>query len=318
MNSRIFGVLSLSVLLAGAFARAAWAVPAQFTVQGALRDNTGHLQSMPVTASVSLFDAPTGGNRIAGPYAFTAVPVTNGLFTLQIEDSEISTKIGKGAVFLELTINADVYSRFAVTAQLFAVRAGLAESTEALRGQPLAAAAPTEGQILQFTGGAWTAVTPTAPGAPTPAPAPSVPSGAVMAFDLERCPAGWAPFAPAAGRTIIGVNDGGNGLAPRARGDVVGEEAHRLTADELAPHTHAGNTGRGKQMSYRLVSGSGTETIGNHGTGFAGGTAFFDRDDADYPFSNHFHDFVTDSGAVGGKPHNVMQPSLALLYCRKM
>jgi microcystin-dependent protein len=34
--------------------------------------------------------------------------------------------------------------------------------------------------------------------------------------------------------------------------------------------------------------------------------------------ATHSHDFVTNGGTVGGKPHNNMQPSLALLYCRKI
>jgi microcystin-dependent protein len=310
---------------------AAAAVPTAFAIQGSLRDSMGKLQSTSVSASVSLFDAASAGNRIAGPYAFGAVPVQNGLFTLLIDDAAISTKVAKGAVFVELTVAGDVYSRFPVASQIFALRAGQCDSAEQLRGVPVSATAPTDGQVLRFTAGAWTPATiaagtgpggtPGPPGPPGPAGPPGaageIPSGAVMAFDLDRCPTGWAPFGAAAGRTIIGVNDARNGLSARALGATVGEENHLLTADELAPHTHAGSTGTGKAMQYRTVGALGTNTAENHVAGWAGTANFVDRTDDGWALAKHSHDFVTNTGAVGGKAHNNMQPSVALLYCRK-
>jgi microcystin-dependent protein len=317
------------LLLLAAASPAAAAVPTQFAIQGSLRDSMGKLQSISVSASVSLFDAMAGGNRLAGPYAFAMVPVQNGLFTLVIDDAAIGTKLGKGPVFVEITVAGDVYSRFSVSSQLFAIRAGQCDTADQLRAFPLSATAPTEGQLLRFTGGTWTPSTvapgsgaagPPGPPGPTgpPGPAGDIPSGAVMAFDLERCPAGWAPFAPAAGRAIIGDNDGRNGLSPRPHGTVLGEENHVLTADELAPHTHAGSTGTGKAMRYRTVGALGTNTANNHITGWAGTANFVDREDDGWALAAHSHDFVTNGGAVGGKGHNNMQPSVALLYCKKM
>jgi microcystin-dependent protein len=309
-------------------------VPTQFTVQGSLRDNMGKLQSMAVSASVSLFDSASAGNRVAGPYAFASVPVQNGLFTLVIDDSAIASKIDKGALFVELTVGGDVYSRFQVASQFFALRAGQCDSAEQLRAFPLAAAAPTEGQLLRFTAGAWTPTTVAAgngmPGTPGPAgppgppgpagpPGGDIPAGAVMAFDLASCPTGWVAFGPAGGRTIIGVNPGGgNGLSARALGATLGDETSTLTADQLPSHTHAGSTGSGKAMRYRTVGALGVATAADHVAGWDGTANFVDRQDAGYALAQHTHDFVTNGGAVGNKPHNNMQPSLALLYCKKL
>jgi hypothetical protein len=132
------------------------AVPTQFVVQGSLRDNMGRQQSMVVAASLSLFDAQTGGSRLAGPYTFAGVPVQNGLFTLAVDDPAIFTKLGAGPVFIELTVAGEVYTRFAAASQLFALKAGQADSALGLRGVPVAIAAPADGQVLRFSGGAWT------------------------------------------------------------------------------------------------------------------------------------------------------------------
>src|SRR6266545_3488220 len=100
----------LGLLLLASPARAN--VPSAFSVQGVLRDNTGKLQSMMVNVSVSLFDAPALGNKIAGPYGPTAVMATNGLFTLPISDANLQTELGGAAqVWLEVTIGNDTFAR---------------------------------------------------------------------------------------------------------------------------------------------------------------------------------------------------------------
>ena len=40
---------------------------------------------------------------------------------------------------------------------------------------------------------------------------PDVPSGAVVAFNRDKCPLGWSSFLPAAGRVVRGVGDSGDG-----------------------------------------------------------------------------------------------------------
>jgi hypothetical protein len=166
-----------------AAATPASAVPTSFVLQGSLRDNAGKLQSLSVSASVSLFDAQTGGSRLAGPYAFSNVPVQNGLFTLTIDDPAIHGKLGRGSVFIELTVGSDVYSRFAAASQIFALQAGQSESTDRLRGVPVSTTPPAEGQVLRFAGGEWApgtvAGSSAMPGTPGPQgpPGPAGPAG---------------------------------------------------------------------------------------------------------------------------------------------
>ncbi len=49
----------------------------------------------------------------------------------------------------------------------------------------------------------------------TAAALPDVPSGAVVAFNREKCPAGWSEFPPAEGRVIRGTGDSGDGRPVR-------------------------------------------------------------------------------------------------------
>jgi hypothetical protein len=157
---RVLRILPVSLALALAAGAARAAVPTQFVIQGSLRDNMGKLQSMAVPASVSLFDATSAGNRVAGPYTFNMVPVQNGLFTLTIDDPAIASKIGGGKpLFVEMTISGDVYSRFSVASQLFAIKAAQADSADAVRSIPVSPTMPTEGQVLRYTGGQWTPAT---------------------------------------------------------------------------------------------------------------------------------------------------------------
>ena len=121
-----------------------------------------------------------------------------------------------------------------------------------------------------------------------------VPSGAVVAFNLATCPAGWTAFAAAQGRAIIGVNPTASvGLSQRNLGDTVGEETHTMTVAELVAHSHVETV---------------TNTSGYPGTdGLAAGDG--------YAGANHGGSFTQSAG--GGSPFNNMQPSLALLYCQK-
>ena len=118
------------------------------------------------------------------------------------------------------------------------------------------------------------------------------PTGAVLAFNLSSCPSGWSEYTGARGRTIIGTNpDTSNGLSVRTLGATVGEENHTLTVSEIPSHTHGmwGNPHGGSgQGSWQSVTPSQQQQI------------------------------IAQTTAIGGnQPHNVMQPSIALLYCQK-
>jgi microcystin-dependent protein len=146
----------------------------------------------------------------------------------------------------------------------------------------------------------------------------TVPSGALLAFDREECPAGWSVFDPAAGRTLIGANANGlNGLPAVTRGSVLGEQEHALSVLEMAPHHHGGATGASNKMSYRVVSAPGLERGLAQVTGYSGTAEFVDVEDNNFPMAGHNHALITDTGPGQSAPFTNLQPSLAVLYCRK-
>lgn len=137
---------------------------------------------------------------------------------------------------------------------------------------------------------------------PTPVPLPSVPpgnlpAGAVVPFNLDSCPSGWAEFTTARGRMVIGTNPAqfanpyGEGvISLRTRNLTGGAETHTLTIAELPAHTHAGP--------------SGTNSLA------IGGLAWI----------NGLFPAQTQSSAAhtgGDLPHNNMPPYLVMMWCKK-
>jgi microcystin-dependent protein len=138
----------------------------------------------------------------------------------------------------------------------------------------------------------------------------SVPSGAVMAFNLSACPTGWTGLALFGGRTIIGVNTaGGNGLSQRNLGDTAGEEHHTMVVAEMPSHTHT-------------ISLYGTGSGPNQG---AWNFNWVDANDSVYGSQSAMppllgagvQNFMANQPSGGGAPFNNMQPSVAMLYCVK-
>lgn len=122
-----------------------------------------------------------------------------------------------------------------------------------------------------------------------------VPAGAVMAFQLDTCPTGWAPLAAAAGRTIVGVD------ATHARGTSFGSDAVTLETAQLPSHTHSVSvtiplSSVGCDRNCTTVGFSRQSGV-NQGSASATGTS---------------------GAAGGGQPVTVRDPSLALLYCVRM
>jgi len=116
------------------------------------------------------------------------------------------------------------------------------------------------------------------------------PSGAVIAFDLDQCPAGWEEFDLAKGRVIVGTKGSENGLTDRQRGYCAGEENHTLTVDEMPAHSHSFSTHYSSGRHSGRVTGDYTR----------------------YGYSS-----VTTSSSGGNKSHNNMPPYTVLLYCKK-
>jgi hypothetical protein len=137
-----------------------------------------------------------------------------------------------------------------------------------------------------------------------------VPAGAVMAFDLPSCPAGWSELTQARGRVLIGLTSG------LTRGTAVGANSLTLSTAQLPAHSHTGTTGPGKRMKYRIVGTTGTARNRDHASGWSSTSMWLDYDDDIYPMSAHTHDFTTDATGSGAAVDN-RQESLPLLYCKK-
>lgn len=126
-------------------------------------------------------------------------------------------------------------------------------------------------------------------------------SGAVVAFDQDRCPSGWHPFEDANARVIVGAGKGtlderGRVLSERKRGKKGGEEIHQLTIAEIPSHNHAAGI-----FKFLLMSDS-------------NGTA--DRTDPTVGQPN-----LTTQKEIeprgGDQPHNIMPPFVVLTFCVK-
>ncbi len=125
-----------------------------FTYQGQLKKN-----GTPITddclMTFRLYDQANGGNQIGNPIT-TTVPITNGLFTVQLafdasafagEARWLNTKVrcsGDGA-YIDL-------GRQSLTAVPYA---WYASSTGALQGRAVASTVPAAGQVLKFDGITW-------------------------------------------------------------------------------------------------------------------------------------------------------------------
>lgn len=116
-----------------------------------------------------------------------------------------------------------------------------------------------------------------------------IPQGIVSSFASAKCPEGWEPYNEAMGRVIVGSGKT-EGVSLKQLFETGGEEHHTLTVQEMPSHRHQLPTFTGQP---------GTQEVG----------------------SGHFGlDWIPEewSKETGqGKPHNNMQPYIALLYCRK-
>ncbi len=125
-------LLGLVLLIAPLAAEAA--VPSSFSVQGVLRSSTGALQSMPVTVTVKLYAAQTGGSELATPVMAQSVMASNGLFTLNVAVTPALATVltANPQLWLELTVNTDVYPRQPLTSNVYALYAGTADVASSL------------------------------------------------------------------------------------------------------------------------------------------------------------------------------------------
>ncbi len=97
--------------------------------QGRLADSSGASISGTVTMDFALHDASTGGNLLWGPESHDNVPVSNGLFNVQLGSQipgGISAHIlANGGMWLEVTVEGDTLSpREKLAAVPYAIMAG--------------------------------------------------------------------------------------------------------------------------------------------------------------------------------------------------
>lgn len=138
-----------------------------------------------------------------------------------------------------------------------------------------------------------------------------VPPGAVMPFNLNACPNGWAAYAPAVGRAVVGTGRLDETYAPADRvpwsasanyglGDTGGFMTWRLNQNEMPRHNHAVPMVAGSFASLLGVLGlipSPIPVFTGSATTASGRSTFDAGDDA---------------------PHQNMPPYVALLYCQKL
>ena len=136
---------------------------------------------------------------------------------------------------------------------------------------------------------------------------PSVPNGAVVAFDRSECPDGWGPFVEGRSRVIVGASNQGdtigwdeNGipLTQRSFRNEGGSEEHTLSESEMPPHVH------------NIVSFPWGQSVNSNGSNNR-----LDVDDGP-PWNGNQGTLITDSKG-SGDPHNNMPPYIALFLCKK-
>jgi microcystin-dependent protein len=240
-----------------------------------LYDAGGKLLTGSPNLEVELFDAAKDGNSLCDTKA-SAVPLVNGRFSLTLDEKCSRVISDSPDVWAEVFVGGKSVGRTKLAAVPYAIEATHATAADA-----------ASGALAQQI----------------------VPAGAVIAFDLAACPAGWSELTAARGRTVIGVTSG------LTRGTAVGANSLSLTVPQLPAHTHSGTTGGGNPMTHRVVSQAGSGSASNHTVGWSG-TSYADFTDAKYAAAAHTHDFTTDATGEG-KPIDNRQDSLPLLYCKK-
>lgn len=130
-----------------------------------------------------------------------------------------------------------------------------------------------------------------------------VPAGAVLAFDLVACPTGWTAYSAAAGRNVVGVGVGGSGLTARTLGQTGGAETHTLSVAQMPAHSHV----------ERIPTTQGSTVVAASASDAPGGSRFSVQPSGGAQDAGD----LTTGDTGGGQSFGVMDPFIALLYCRK-
>lgn len=295
-NFRILSwVLGASCVGMGGYfvgAASAAGIPATETLaySGVIHDAQGRpIDDPALPIGVSLWDVPVNRDRVHRlcDVASATIAVTHGRFRVPLLLPDCVDAVrAQSEVYVEISLGGLPLPRQKIGAVPYAVEAAHALSADR-------AAVAVEAGRATTAGGALAQQV--------------VPSGAVMAFDLAACPAGWTPMASAAGRAIIGVNSGANGLSARALGATVGEERHTMTVAEMPSHYH------NLVLNSYSPGACGLWTVNwNPGT-----IAACSDNTAPPLLGGGLQNAMTIQPNGSGTPFNVLPPSLTLLYCRK-
>jgi hypothetical protein len=282
----ILGGVVATALVAGVIGGRAWAggIPSAgaLTYSGVLKDAAGAPLTGNHNIQLNFWNAATGGETPACLTPSVPVALEGGAFAIPLPDSCIVAVKSNSNVWVEIIVDGASLGRAKVNAVPYAVEAAHAVSADSATSAGTATTA--SGALAQLV----------------------VPAGAVMAFDLPTCPAGWSPYAAAGGRVVIGA---GVGLA---RGATVGSDQTTLSVAQMPAHTHSqSNTPHSHGPSH----GGSFITRGGPGTPaalIAGGGGFeYTSSTTDATVS------ITILPAGGGQPFDNRQASIALTYCIK-
>ncbi len=220
-------LLGTVALLVG---RAYATVPPQVSVQGVLRNSQGALQSTTAPMIVRFYDSvTTGSGNQYGTSAInlTGVPVVNGLFTVVVSlPADVQAALmSPTSVYVELTVNGEVYPRQPVTSELYALACNQATTAAnfsgslggdvqgtqsatkvtALQKVPVSSTAPaTVGQVLAYNGAQWAPAHPAvAAGSSTATASVTVNSGGVLVASTSVTATGPGVVLVGTGGTVV-------------------------------------------------------------------------------------------------------------------
>jgi hypothetical protein len=137
----------------------------------------------------------------------------------------------------------------------------------------------------------------------------TVPSGAVMSFDLASCPTGWTEYTAARGRAVIWVwqwNTAEWGWlgTNRTLGAIAWAETHTLTEAQMPAHNHLHWPATNSVFDFWFwISTTLIDPVSN--------SEYYHNTDENVEYYQY------TSTQWGSQAHNNMPPSIALLYCKK-
>lgn len=270
--------------------------PKQLAVQGALA-NLGESVDGDYGMRFSLHDSAEDGAELGFEEQAT-VSVVDGVFSISLGATSalpLGVLLDHDALWFEVKVGAEPpLPRRPLRSSPYALVATVATDLACADGGCVSPAETTflsgceDGDVLKkLTGGDWGC-----------AKDGGVPSGAIMAFDAAACPDGWAALEAARGRVVVGLDPTDSAFDSKA--ETGGAKTHTLTTAQMPSHNHIA-------MRRQL------EPVDDHAGGSTAGfglTGGGDKANTPGEYGSSFRG--------GGQAHNILQPYVAFLYCRKM